>query len=335
MALMSELPSNYIDLTITSPPYNLGEKHHTGNKKFDAYDEYKDNLPENEYQQIQIKVLNEIFRVTKEGGSLMYNHKNRIKDGKQITPYEWLLKTDWTIKQEIVWFNGSQNFDKCRFYPMTERIFWLSKGIKTNFVNTINQHDLLKDTPEGTDKEHKRAFPLKYEKNDGYADGGTIIQKGNRVRIVNTQYDGKEGLVVSNDLENGNYQVQVDGEVKGFPFENLMLLNRNTYANGGMFDDNDGFMKSKNGNNYRLPQKQVFKDAIDEPIKLVDNVGAFKKKATVESLNDKINLDDDKNIRARLGYVNDNRNADKLRAVNPRMTLTDLPKVSPKNHKKA
>ena len=161
MMMMGELPSNYVDLTITSPPYNLGEKHHTGNKIFNAYDEYKDNLPEEDYQKMQIEVLQEIFRVTKEGGSLMYNHKNRINDGKQITPYEWLLKTNWTLKQEIVWFNGSQNFDKCRFYPMTERIYWLSKGTSTNFVNVINQHDLLKDTPEGTDKEHKRAFPLK------------------------------------------------------------------------------------------------------------------------------------------------------------------------------
>ena len=90
----------------------------------------------------------------------MYNHKNRIRDGKQISPYQWLLKTNWTIKQEIVWFNRSQNFDKCRFYPMTERIYWLSKGVETEFENTINQHDLLKDLAEGTDKEHKRAFPL-------------------------------------------------------------------------------------------------------------------------------------------------------------------------------
>ena len=57
--------------------------------------------------------------------------------------------------------HGSQNFDKCRFYPMTERIYWLSKGTNTNFTNAINQHDLIKDTAEGTDKEHKRAFPVK------------------------------------------------------------------------------------------------------------------------------------------------------------------------------
>jgi modification methylase len=158
---MARMPDCFIDLTVTSPPYNLGVNHHTGNNVFEAYDEYIDDMPEEEYQIQQIKVLNEIYRATKQGGSLMYNHKNRIKNGKQITPYEWLLKTDWTLKQEVVWFNGSQNFDKCRFYPMTERIYWLSKGTNTNFTNAINQHDLIKDTAEGTDKEHKRAFPVK------------------------------------------------------------------------------------------------------------------------------------------------------------------------------
>jgi len=157
---LKRTPDNYFDLTVTSPPYNLGKKHHTGNNVFDAYDDFIDDIPEKEYQKQQIKLLKEIYRITKEGGSIMYNHKNRIKEGKQITPYEWLLKTEWTLKQEVVWFNGSQNFDKCRFYPMTERIYWLSKGINTDFKNTINQHDFIKDNAVGTSKEHKRAFPL-------------------------------------------------------------------------------------------------------------------------------------------------------------------------------
>jgi modification methylase len=157
---MARMPSEFLDLTITSPPYNLGKKHHTGNNIFDSYDEYNDDLPEEVYQQQQIEMLNELYRVTKKGGSVMYNHKNRIRNGKQISPYEWLFKTKWTIKQEIVWFNGSQNFDKIRFYPMTERIYWLAKGTDTDFVNVINQHDFIKDKAEGTSKEHKRAFPL-------------------------------------------------------------------------------------------------------------------------------------------------------------------------------
>lgn len=159
---MRDIPDKSVDLVVTSPPYNLGNTHHTGDIRHKAYD---DNLPEEEYQQWQIEVLNEIYRVLKSDGSVIYNHKNRIKNGEQITPYEWLLKTPFIIKQEIVWFNGSQNFDKIRFYPMTERIYWLAKDKKTVLYNTINHHDLFnKDEwqPEGTSKEHKRAFPVRF-----------------------------------------------------------------------------------------------------------------------------------------------------------------------------
>jgi len=194
---MSKMSDNLIDLTITSPPYNLGEKHHTGSKVFNAYDEYVDDIPEEEYQLQQIKVLNELYRITKQGGSIMYNHKNRIKNGIQTTPYQWLLKTKWTLKQEVVWFNGSQNFDKCRFYPMTERIYWLSKGVKTNFINIINQHDLIKDTPEGTDKEHKRAFPLKLAQR--------LIMCFPNAKLIFDPYMGSGTTAIACIEENRNY----------------------------------------------------------------------------------------------------------------------------------
>ncbi len=84
---------NSICLTFTSPPYNLGKKHHTGSKVFNSYNTYIDDLPEKEYQEIQINTLNELFRATKNGGSMLYNHKNKIKKSLQITPYEWLFKT--------------------------------------------------------------------------------------------------------------------------------------------------------------------------------------------------------------------------------------------------
>ena len=158
---MMLLEDNSIDLIITSPPYNLGENHHTGNKRFKAYDEYSDNLPEREYQRWQLEVLSECYRVLKVGGSMWYNHKNRIVKGKQITPYEWLLKSKFIIKQEIVWFNRSQNFDKIRFYPMTERVYWLTKSTDTKLNNVINHHDLFEWKAQGTEREHKRSFPEK------------------------------------------------------------------------------------------------------------------------------------------------------------------------------
>jgi modification methylase len=153
---MKKIPDKSIDLVLTSPPYNLGSNHHTGAYR---HQPYHDDMPEPMYKQQQIRVLSEIYRVVKDAGSLLYNHKNRIKDGRQLSPYEWLLETEWVIKQELVWFNGSQNFDKIRFYPMTERVYWLAKSPDTKLFNAINAHDLFKWTAEGTGKEHKRSFP--------------------------------------------------------------------------------------------------------------------------------------------------------------------------------
>ena len=167
LELMKNIPDGSVDLIITSPPYNLGKTHHTGNNRFKSYSEYNDDMPEELYQIWQTEILNECYRILKPDGSMFYNHKNRIRQGKQITPYEWLLKTNFIIKQEIVWFNGSQNFDKCRFYPMTERVYWLAKSPKTKMLNLINHHDVFNSKdwkPEGTKSEFKRAFPVKMPK---------------------------------------------------------------------------------------------------------------------------------------------------------------------------
>jgi modification methylase len=159
---LKKIEDNFIDLIITSPPFNLGNTHHTGFKKHKSYE---DNMPEKDYQNWQIKVLNECFRVLKNEGSLIYQHKNRISKGIQISPYEWIFKTDFIIKQEIIWINRSQNFDKIRFYPFTERVYWLAKNSKTKLKNTINKQDVFdwkEWKPVGTKGKHTRAFPEKF-----------------------------------------------------------------------------------------------------------------------------------------------------------------------------
>lgn len=159
--VLKQLPNNCIDLVVTSPPYNIGNVHHTGNTR---HSPYADDIDEQEYQNWQIKVLNELARVLKNTASIFYNHKNRIKDGFTISPYEWILKTNLKIKQEITWKNGSQNFDKIRFYPMSEKIFWLSKkNVKINNVfNLSDVWDYNDVLPEKNNMIHKRAFSVKF-----------------------------------------------------------------------------------------------------------------------------------------------------------------------------
>jgi len=157
LEIMPTIPAGSVDTVITSPKYNLGNNHHTGNVHHFPYD---DNMPETDYQAEQIRMLAALFRVLSDNGSVFYNHKNRIIGGLMITPYQWLLHTAWIIKQEIVWFQGSQNFDKCRFYPFTERIYWLAKRTDTKIQNRINHHDLFRWEPHGVEGEHTRQFPV-------------------------------------------------------------------------------------------------------------------------------------------------------------------------------
>jgi len=117
--LKNKIKTESVDLVLTSPPYNLGNSHHNNKKKIVCY---ADNLPEKVYQKKQVDVLQECFRVLKKEGSLFYSHKNRQKNLVSISPYLWLFKTDFVIKQEIVWINKGPNFDKIRFYPWTERV---------------------------------------------------------------------------------------------------------------------------------------------------------------------------------------------------------------------
>ena len=158
--LLEDSGREVVDLIITSPPYNLGGTFHTGNNRMKAYDVYNDNLPEMEYQDSQIQFLNLCYELLGEGGSMFYNHKPRIVNGKTIHPLEWILKTNFILKQEIIWRNGSPNFDKIRFYPMTERVYWLVKSADTKLHNELGLSDVWTFKNSARDKDHNATFPL-------------------------------------------------------------------------------------------------------------------------------------------------------------------------------
>ena len=140
LELIKKIPDNSVDIIITSPPYNIG-KMHSNQLQFGTYQ--GNDMKEEEYQEWQIKVLNECWRILKLDGSMFYNHKVRIKNGIAIHPLEWLLKTNFLLKQEITWDMGkSANCDKIRFFPFSERIYWLVKNKTTKIYNKNNLSDV-------------------------------------------------------------------------------------------------------------------------------------------------------------------------------------------------
>ena len=100
---LKKIPSGVVDCGVTSPPYNKQEKNKGWLVNKVVYSKYKDALPEDEYQGNQVDVLNELYRAIKPGGSFFYNHKIRWVEGEMFHPMDWLRRTKWVVRQEIVW----------------------------------------------------------------------------------------------------------------------------------------------------------------------------------------------------------------------------------------
>lgn len=108
-----------VDAVVTSPPYNLGG-FHAENTRW-AYDSIGDDLPEPEYQDAQVELLDCI-----RADWLFYNHKDRIIDGVTISPLTWLRRTKWHHLQTVVIDRKSgANVDKRRFFPVHEYVYVL------------------------------------------------------------------------------------------------------------------------------------------------------------------------------------------------------------------
>lgn len=140
LEVLKEIPDNSIDCVVTSPPYNLGGDFHICNKgkrtTYGAYNTFKDKIPEPLYQKNQIDVLNELYRVTKEGSYVFYVHKERIVKNNIISPIEWIKKTDWLISQTVVLnMSATANVDKRRFFPTNEFIYVLCKTPQSKLHN--------------------------------------------------------------------------------------------------------------------------------------------------------------------------------------------------------
>jgi DNA modification methylase len=135
---MLVMQTNSVDLTITSPPYNLEDKQWdmggNGRTKRNGieYKAHDDAMSQADYESWQVNVLKAIYYVSKPGASLFYNHKTRTLDGALIHPMDWLRRSGWTIRQEIIWDRVStHNHEPRLFWNVDERIYWLTKGKPT------------------------------------------------------------------------------------------------------------------------------------------------------------------------------------------------------------
>lgn len=138
--VLKQMPSESVDMIFTSPPYNIDLK---GRKDTNiaSYDSWEDNLEWEDYCKWQIEVLNECYRIVKDGGVLFYNHKDKFKDENYKNPIEILFKTKWKIKQNIIWDRGGAiSYNEGMFGDVYENFYWLYKGAS---IKTLTNHNVL------------------------------------------------------------------------------------------------------------------------------------------------------------------------------------------------
>ena len=216
LEVLKEIPSNSIDLGITSPPYNKKEKYGGWLVSKVIYKGWTDKMPEKDYQSWQIEVLNELYRVIKDGGSFFYNHKVRYENGKMIHPIEWLSKTKWNIWQEIIWNRKiSGNIRGWRFWQVDERIYWLVKGkpkeLKPQHAKLTSVWEIR---PEVGHKEHPAVFPIELPSRIIYSilgeEKGTIIDPfcGSGTTLVAAKILNKDYIGIDISEEYVNYAIK-------------------------------------------------------------------------------------------------------------------------------
>ncbi|RLA74980.1 MAG: site-specific DNA-methyltransferase [Epsilonproteobacteria bacterium] len=164
--ILKTIPSECVDMGVTSPPYNKKESNKGWLVNKVIYENFVDKTDEITYQQNQTEVLDELYRVIKPGGSFFYNHKIRWDKGVMSHPMDWLRQTKWLTRQEIIWDRTiAANIRGWRFWQVEERIYWLYKPKDDNNIgNELNsKHALLTSiwrfAPE-RDNAHPAPFPI-------------------------------------------------------------------------------------------------------------------------------------------------------------------------------
>ena len=169
MEVLKKLPSNSIDLVVTSPPYNL--KNSTGNGMkdgrggkwanaalIDGYDTYDDCLPNDEYAKWQHEVLMELVRIIKDDGAIFYNHKWRVQGG--LIQDRRDIVYDVPLRQIIVWKRkGGINFNAGYFLPTYEVIYLIAKK-DFKLMPHCNRYGDVWDIMQEQRNDHPAPFPV-------------------------------------------------------------------------------------------------------------------------------------------------------------------------------
>lgn len=169
LEVMKELPDGYVDLVVTSPPYNL--KNSTGNGMKDGrggkwknaelvngYSHHNDCMPHEEYVKWQRECLTEMLRLIPDNGAIFYNHKWRVQDGLLQDRQD--IVSGFPVRQIIIWKRkGGINFNPGYFLPTYEVIYLIAKP-NFRLIPKTNAFGDVWEFKQEMNNSHPAPFPV-------------------------------------------------------------------------------------------------------------------------------------------------------------------------------
>jgi len=156
---MSRMPDGFVDLVLTSPPYNTGGKSlSTG----DFYKEYKDDLKNNEYKDFIFNNVRELMRISKY--YVVYNFQ--ILSNNKNVYLEFMNEFKDNIKDIAIWKKQAvAQIQKGKMATGYEFIVILGKDSRMNFeYNNFPDNNYVPNVQTWTKKEqikgHGATMPI-------------------------------------------------------------------------------------------------------------------------------------------------------------------------------
>lgn len=129
--LLGQIPSESVDLVVTSPPYCMGK----------AYENPHDDIET--FREQHARIFDDIYRIVKPGGSICWQVGYHVSD-KCIIPLDYIiydiftekskaLESPFILRNRIIWTFGHGLNSVRRFSGRHETILWFTKGSSFDF----------------------------------------------------------------------------------------------------------------------------------------------------------------------------------------------------------
>jgi len=172
---MARMPKFYVDVILTSPPYNTSRK---GSSLDNAsanvrYDEFNDCKTDKEYIEWTLNIFKGYDKVLKQNGVIIYN----LSYSNENTHLIWLViaeiinKTNFIVADNIIWKKPTTSPNNCSSNKLTRIVEYIFIFCRKNEFHTFKCNKAVSSLRKTGQKMYKNYFNfIEAPNNDGKND---------------------------------------------------------------------------------------------------------------------------------------------------------------------